>query len=869
MPSTSNLTPADVDCMMGKWLILLVMVCLCAQVAIAQKQSLFARPYHVSTTKATIRNFLDDVNANSGIVIEYSTNNIDTGKLISLSGRPATIGHVLQQVLKGQLVSVVEKNNKIILVPSLTPLPDNAFSLYYSVYGIIKEKNSEEPLIEATIWDATSSRGTLSNAQGYFTLQLPEGKHTLRISYVGHTPRTLEINLESDQRVDAQLEPQNIIDEIVVTSDKKDNQLILGQESLTENMQTGTDALSSMYMLPGVQNTPEITNGTLVRGGSPDQNVFLMDGNTIFNPTHLLGTISIIDKTSLKYMHLYKSNFPARYGGRLSSVMDVVTREGNMQKWAGEANVGLMAGSFTVEGPIKRDKASLMLSVRHSWVNPILELVKAGMNIDFYDIHLKYTQVLSSRDKLLVSGYAGHDKLTLLKDNTNNQQQWGNKAASLTWNHLLGPQAFITSSVHASSYNNIAGFRYNLYDSTGVNIQKRVYNTFSSIAQYSAQTGIEYSPVNTVKFLAGLKASSTRIKPFDTNISEDFADRPEEFNSVAPLTFYEVEGYYENEIRLGKFFIRPGLHVAEFKYKDFHYLSWQPRFYTVYKLNHTHQFNFSYNHMTQFMHLVTNPYLGINSDVWVPSTHMLAPEESNMVNVGYTYNAKKNLKFGAEVYYKQMRNVTNNAEGKNLFLNTDNWEENIQSGKGWTYGLELKARKQTARWEAYASYTLAWNWRQFKDINEGKKFPFKYDRRHDVNIYASYILSSRWSFAASWSFATGDVFTLPNRIYADFDDAQQITDPLAPKEYRLIYHSSAANQYRTLPYHRLDISATWHHAPFKNTKGVFTAGVYNLYGSPNQYVYDLEGTLGKRSLVVTTKYDFFNVIPYISYSISF
>ncbi len=857
------------DGMMGRLLIMLVIVCVCTQPLIAQKQTLFARPYHPPAVKASIRTFLDDIGYNTGIVIEYSTNNIDTGKLITLSGKQGTIGQVLQQVLKGQLINVVEKNNKIILVPSPTPLPENAFSTYYSVYGIIKEKSSEEPLIEASIWDISTGRGTISNAQGYFTLQLPEGKHTLRISYVGHIARTVDLQLDNDTRTDIQLELQNTIEEIIVTSDKKEDALLQGQETLTENMQTATDALSSMYMLPGVQNTPEITNGTLVRGGSPDQNVFLMDGNTIFNPTHLLGTISIVNKTSLKYMHLYKSNFPARYGGRLSSVMDVVTREGNMKRWTGEANIGLMAGSFTLEGPIKKDKASVMLSARQSWVNPVLQLLKAGMNINFYDVHLKYTQVLGSRDKILVSGYAGHDKLTLLKDNTNNQQQWGNKAASVTWNHLLGPRAFITSSVHGSSYNNIAGFRYNLYDSTGINIQKRVYNTFSSIAQYNAQTNIEFSPINNVRFLAGLKAATTRIKPFDTNISEDFADRPEEFNSIAPLTFYEIEGYYENEIRLGKFFIRPGLHVTEFKYKSFNYLSWQPRIYTVFKLSSTHQLNFSYNHMTQFMHLVTNPYLGINSDVWVPSTSMLAPEESNMVNVGYTYNGKKGLQFGAEVYYKQMHNVTNNAEGKNLFLNTDNWEENIQSGKGWTYGLELKARKRTTHWEMYVSYTLAWNWRQFKDINEGKKFPFKYDRRHDVNIYTSYILSPRWSLAAGWSFATGDVFTLPNRIYADFDDAQQIADPLAPREYRLVYHSSAANQYRTLPYHRLDLSATWHHIPMKKLRGIFTAGIYNLYGSPNQYVYDLEGTLGQRSLVVTTRYDFFNVVPYISYSVSF
>lgn len=271
----------------------------------------------------------------------------------------------------------------------------------------------------------------------------------------------------------------------------------------------------------------------------------------------------------------------------------------------------------------------------------------------------------------------------------------------------------------------------------------------------------------------------------------------------------------------------------------------------------------------QLMHLVTNPYLGINSDVWVPSTKQLHPEESNMINIGYTYRDKKKLAIGIEAYYKLMRHVTNNAEGTNLFLNNDSWEENIQSGKGWTYGMEIKTRKKAKRWEMYMAYSLAWNWRQFIGINEGKKFPFKYDRRHDLNLAANYRYSKRWLFSTVWSFASGSVFTLPNQIYPDFDAAQQIADPLSPGQYRLIYHSSAINQYRTLPYYRLDVSASYHHHLRSTIPGILTFGIYNLYGSPNQYVYDLEGTLGKRSLIVTTKYDFFNVIPYISYTVKF
>jgi hypothetical protein len=190
-------------------------------------------------------------------------------------------------------------------------------------------------------------------------------------------------------------------------------------------------------------------------------------------------------------------------------------------------------------------------------------------------------------------------------------------------------------------------------------------------------------------------------------------------------------------------------------------------------------------------------------------------------------------------------------------------------GKGWGYGAELKADRNVAKWQTHIGYTLSWNWRQFKDINNGEKFPFKYDRRHQLNVAATYKCTKRWDFSGLWTFATGNVFTLPDRIYPDFDAAQQIADPLVPKEYRLVYHSSATNQFRTLPYHRLDVSSSYHQLPGKKINWVLTMGVYNIYGSPSQYLYDLEGTLGKRSLVVSTQYKLFSITPYVSYTLAF
>jgi hypothetical protein len=742
------------------------------------------------------------------------------------------------------------------------------------VYGIIKENVSGEPLADATVWQPDRQRGSYSNNHGYFTIQLPEGKNVLYLSYAGYETHRVEINLKGNTRMDVYLTPKSNIEQVTVTSaapaaeveenkaskDANGYDIILGE----------SDVLRSFYLDPGVKNIPEITYGMLVRGGSPDQNVFLLDGNPIFNPTHLLGTLSIVNKTSLKSMYLYKKNFPARYGGGLSSVIDVMTKDGNMQKWQGEANAGLLAGSFTLEGPIKKDRSSIMVSVRKSWINPILNLLKSGIDVDFYDLHLKYTQWVGKKDKIMVNAYAGHDALQLQQNYTNNQQSWGNKAATINWNRLLSSRAFINSSINVSNYDNLAGFRYNLYDSLGRLVQNRVYNTYSSIKQYTARTALEFSPTNTVKINVGGKASYTKIRPFDTNVSPEFIDRPGDFNAFPPLSFRELALFYENEIRPDKqFFFRPGLRVSFYEHNDFRYTSWQPRLYAVYKIDQHNQLDVSYNHMTQFLHMVTNPYMGINSDAWVPSTGELNPEESDMFNLGYSYRDSKKLTIYADVYYKQMKNVTNYAEGQNLFLNTVDWGQSVQLGKGWCYGLETKAERVTEKWYLHFSYTLSWNWRRFTELNNGEKFPFKYDRRHEINAAATYKYNKHWSLSSLWMFATGDVYNLPNQVYPDFDDAQQISDPLAPKEYRLIYHSSTARMYRTLPYHRLDVSASNYHSIGSNLQSRLTVGVYNIYGSPSQYVYDLEGTLGKRSLVVTTKYQFFKITPYVSYTVTF
>jgi hypothetical protein len=839
----------------------------------AQRSSLLASTYSPTLKKGRITEHLRAFNSSQkNVLLEYSTSSFDTSGLIHLSENRYTLAEFFTEILRDQFVTLVQSPKKIMLVPSRSRFDEDALAIKYNVFGIVREASSGEPLRDALITVPGRNNRTHSDAQGYFTLAVPEGARSLVVSYVGLEEARLDLTVTSNLRVDVKLTGKEELKLVTVVDDerRRDGSVkIKTDKELYDNILGEADPLRSLYLLPGVQNIPDITNGIVVRGGGPDQNLFYQDGIPIFNPTHMLGMISIVNKTALKSLDFYKNNFPARYGGNTASVIDVYTKDGDMNRWKGQANAGLLSGSLTVEGPLQKQKTAIMVAGRYSWINPFLRLARSSVGLNFYDLNLKITHLIGKKDKITLNAYTGQDHMRLFYDSYNNRQRWGNEAASLNWSHIAGSRAIVSTTASLSNYHNLAGFLYNLFDSSGRQVQQRIYNSFSSIQQYNLSSQVKIALSNSFRVNAGSRLAYTRINPFETNISSDFANA-DDFNSFPRLKYSQAILFAEAEIKLdSQLFIRAGLHNAWFKYGDYQHSSIQPRIYATYNLDETKQLLFSYNRMTQFRHQVINPYLGINNDIWLPSTASLKPENSNMFDAGITVNRPNDLYWSAEVYYQYMNHVTNYAEGKNMFLNHSDWEESIESGKGWTYGLELNAGKTWKQFQVRMAYTLSWNWRKFENLNGGEKFPFKYDRRHYLNLAGTWVPHRQVSFSAAWTFATGDVFTLPGWIYPDFDNSQQITDPLNPKEYRLIYHSSSTNQYRNLSYHRLDFSGAWRHSASGKLPAILTAGVYNVYGSPAQYLYDLEGTMGKRSLVVTTKYNVFSVMPYVSYTINF
>lgn len=723
------------------------------------------------------------------------------------------MGAVLRQLLNGQKVTIEEIHNKIILLP----VPEKKLPEKYSLYGYTMEEGSMEPLAYATVQDLASGQISQANRFGYYNMMLLPGKHYLEVKHSSLPPKTIIIELEASTKknlvISAIKLPEAKIDAGNLLQQDGGSRMDKYQTDAYNNFLGETDPVRSLYLMPGNVETQETTGKLVVRGGDPDQSIFLLDGNQVFNPTHLLGEISIVNSTLVKSIRQYKNDFPSRFDGAISSVTEVNTRDGNMEKWTGEGNAGLLAGAMSVEGPLIKNKTAMMFSMRHSWSNPLLNIIDDNYRLRFYDIHFKLTHLINANNKLMFTGYLGKDRLNLQDPDIQYVQRWGNRLGTLNWLRLLGARSFVSTTVNASNYSNLAGVKFITYnDSTKQNEETNVFNNYGSIQKLEAKTQFEFNALPNARFRFGGRYSHTTIRPFTTNISPEFLEETDDYQPIKPLRFGEFAAYFENELRIGSnILIRPGFNLAFYKFRDYTHRSLQPRFFAAYRVNEKQQFTLSYARMIQYLHQVSSPLLDINSEFWVPSTNLLRPVESHMVNAGYNFNDKKGLFVSADAYYKVMKNNTNFTEKGNFVYDDESWEEDIITGKGCSYGLELLSRKQVNKWQFQLSYALTHSDRQFPGINDGKKFPFRYDRRHNLNLSVNYTPVKNLDLSAVWYFSSGDTKLLPDSTESGY-------------EFQ-----------RLKPYHRLNFNASYTFQTGKQLTHKVSAGLYNAYQARNRY----------------------------------
>ena len=718
----------------------------------------------------------------------------------------------------------------------------------FIVSGTIEDKATGEKLIGATIRIKELPKiGATSNNYGFYSISVPSGSLTLVYSYVGYNSIEKTISASGDQVFDISLDPQQQLEEIVIKSNKPNNDNVaspqMGEEKLNMAQVNNVpvllgekDILKTITLLPGIQSAGEGNTGYYVRGGASDQNLILLDEATVYNASHFFGFFSTFNSDAIKDVSIYKGGMPPEYGGRLSSVLDVIMLDGNNKEYTVEGGLGLISSRLKIEGPIVKDKGSFMISARRTYVDVFLHASSnttlKGSSLYFYDINAKANYHFDDKNALYISGYFGKDVLEL-KDIFGTL--WGNSTGTVRFNHIFNSRLFSNTSLVYSNYN------YTIEDFQSANYFKAT----SQINDVNFKEDLQYSISNdhTLKF--GLNVLHHTIAPgtITTNSTSSFDDV-----SVEERYGYENAAYISDDWRYNSkltflygfrlsslFLLGPGTfntydaagnvtssatYASGKLVKD--YFNLEPRFTASYLLSDESSLKASYNRNTQNIHLLNNSTSTTPADLYVMSSNNIKPEISDQVSTGYFRNFSENTyEFSAEVYYKALQNQIDYKDGAQLILNQD-VESLLTYGTGRAYGLELFLKKKYGKFNGWVGYTLSRTELKFPAINDGNYFPATQDRTHDLSVVGIYQLNERWSFSSDFVYATGNAVTYPTGKY----EVGGITT----------FSYSQRNGYREPSSNRLDIGATLEGKKHKKYHSSWTFGIYNVYAHRDPYL---------------------------------
>ena len=743
----------------------------------------------------------------------------------------------------------------------------------FTVSGYIRDFETGETLNSATIYCSETEGGAISNEYGFYSIKVPAQTINLVYSYIGYTEFKKSIKIDRDTVFDINLSPGTDLEEVVVSSESNKEVLNSTQMSLEKitireakllpALFGEVDIIKTMQLKPGIKNNGEGTSGIIVRGGSPDQNLFILDEATLYNPSHLFGFFSTFNSDIVKDVELYKGGFPAQYGGRLSSVIDVRLKDGNRKKFSGSGGIGLISSRLTLEGPIQKDKSSFIISGRRTYVDVFTRAINKSnegnedFNVipdySFHDLNGKVNFDLSKKDKLFISAYFGRDFFRFRDESFDFRFNWGNTAASVRWNHIYSPKIFSNTTATVSDYN------------------YSINNSFASIASFSLSSGIRdynlksdffYTPDNHHNIRFGVNYI---FHDFELGRLEG-GDTEGTFNFEAGQDFtgHEFAAYISDDFEVNqKLKLNGGVRFSGF-YNQRLYASIEPRFSLKYSISDPFSFKASFTHMAQYVHLVANSAVSLPTDLWYPTSKEVAPQRSNQVALGLSYSLAGKYLLSSEAYFKWSSNQVDFRDGAELFVN-DNLEEEFVFGNGWSYGNEWYIEKKSGKLTGWIGYTLSWARRQFKEINEGKTFSPRYDTRHDISIVAIWELNKRWSITGTWVYTTGAPTTLPNGrfVLQDIPGSEtQFVVPIFPER----------NTFRLADYHRMDIGVVWHLFP-RWGEADLTFSAYNAYNRRNAFflVIDTEGTdeNGVPSGFQAKQVSLFPVLPSVTFNFKF
>ncbi|MFV0398330.1 MAG: TonB-dependent receptor [Bacteroidales bacterium] len=743
----------------------------------------------------------------------------------------------------------------------------------YTISGTVKDKSSGETLIGANVVvQDNPSMGAITNEYGFYSLSIPQGKHTLCISYIGYEQKSIQVELNSSITINIDLADGISLSEVVVTSKSEDDNLInatMGTEVL--NMKTATkipvlfgekDLVKTIQLMPGVKSNGEGNNGFSVRGGATDQNLILLDEAPVYNASHLLGIFSTFNSDAIKDVTMIKGNSPAQFGGRLSSVMDIKMKEGNNKTYEASGGIGLISSRLTLEGPIQKEKSSFIVSGRRTYADLFAKLLSdfKDVKLYFYDLNAKANISINDRNKVFISGYLGEDVLGVSHVFGSD---WGNTTATLRWNSLLSNKLFSNTSFIYSNYDFSVGIKS---DGSGINFN-------SQIRDLNLKQDFSYYPNSRNSMRFGFNVIHHTITPTKAE-GKDIITAKKSRNGLENAIYFSNSFKASDKINLeyglrfsfynilggdtynlydsGKLVESIILDKGEIGKT---YYNLEPRISMNYRLNNTMSFKIGYARNTQNLHLMSNSTGGSPTDQWIGNSYNIKPEIADQISIGFAKNFKDNMfEVNVEAYYKYMQNQVDFRNGADINTVPD-IESELLFGEGRAYGLEIMAKKNKGRLTGWIGYTLSKTERNISGINNNEWYNAKQDRTHDLSIVGIYTLTPRWTISGSFIYSTGNAVTFPTGKYV--------------LNGMTVYQYGSRNADRMPATHRLDLSATYEIPSKGRYHSSWTFGISNVYGRENPYSIVFKESKDNPQKIDAVQTSLFKWIPSITYNFKF
>lgn len=776
---------------------------------------------------------------------------------------------------------MIKKKYFILLFTFLILSFNSAFSQKNLVInGVLKDAQTGETLLGASVKaKGIAQNGTITNAYGFYSLNLPTGIYQITFSYVGYKTMVKEIDLKSDVQLNIDLSSSIELAEVTVNAGQASNNV--------ENPQMGVqklnvrdlrnipvlfgerDILKTLQLLPGIKSAGEGNSGFYVRGGATDQNLILLDEAPVYNASHLLGFFSTFNSDAIKDVTVYKGGMPAQYGGRLSSVLDIKMNDGNKKDYTVEGGIGLISSRLKVEGPFKKDKSSFMISGRRTYADTFLafssDTALKNNTLYFYDLNAKANYQIDAKNVLYLSGYFGRDKLGL--KNTLGFE-WGNATGTLRWNHLFSNHLFSNTSLIYSNYNYVIE---NLLADNNFKVN-------SSIRDFNIKQDFQYAGSKNHEIRFGLNAIHHTISPgklTSSGISSVNQNTIENRKGLELAAYISDQWKINDQINIvygtrlsqftlfgpGKFntYNESGVITDSTNYSSGEavktYLNVEPRVSASFQLSGSKAIKASYTRNTQNLHLMSNSTSTSPTDLYIMNSNNTKPEIADQIATGYFTNFKNDeYEFSAEVYYKWMQNQIEYRNGTDLRGNR-NVESELLYGDGRAYGLELFVKKRFGKFNGWVGYTLSKTERKFNQINNGKWFNAKQDRTHDISVVGIYKTNTRWTFSSTFVYSTGSAVTFPSGKY-------QLNGST-------VFYYTDKNSYRTPAYHRMDLSATLEGKPGKKYQSSWSFGIYNVYNRKNAFSIDFREDPDNSNKTQAVRTSLFGAIPSITWNFKF